>query len=94
MGLNAEDTEVVEDLGRILKNEKNMARQGGMKNVFWTGGFIRGKIQCYSPPTCSQVQAWAAHRMTAQYIRRGGAKVRNKSLFRKPGVQKDDGLES
>ena len=37
MGLNAEDTEVVEDLGRILKNEKNMARQGGMKNVFWTG---------------------------------------------------------
>ena len=66
MGLSAEDTEVVEDLGWILKNEKNMARQGGMKTVFWTGGFIRGKIQRYSPPTCSQVQAWAAHCMTAR----------------------------
>ena len=66
MELSAKDTEVVEDQGWILKNKKNMARQGGMKNVFWIGRLIRGKIQCYSPPTYSQVQAWSAHHTTAR----------------------------
>ena len=66
MGLSAGDTEVVEDLGWILKNKKNMAHQEEMKNVFWIGILIRGKIQFYSPPTCYQVQAWSTHHMTGQ----------------------------